>query len=192
MSVAISGARSRSQGAGPRGLAQGGFFNFIKKAVGIIPGVGPVASAALGFIGGRGGQAQQRALPPGAPRLFDNLGRPTAAGLAAGNARFQATDVVRSPGFRGAVERFLPGGRTGLEVVGGGEVGTSLACPSGFHPNKSDYYTQEGFVPEGTRCVKNRTRNFMNPRAINAAVTRISGAKRGQEVLKRITIRKKC
>lgn len=63
--------------------------------------------------------------------------------------------------------------------------GTKLACPSGFHPNKSSYFLSDGtFVPEGSKCVKNRRRNPMNPRALDRAIGRLNSAKRVQNKLK--------
>lgn len=46
-------------------------------------------------------------------------------------------------------------------------------CAKGFHPNKSDYYTAEGFVQRGTKCVKNRRRNLSNGRANTKSLRRI-------------------
>ena len=64
-------------------------------------------------------------------------------------------------------------------------AGMKLACPSGYHPNKSDYFTKsEGFIPEGTKCVKNRRRNPANPRALDRAVSRLNMAKRLQNKLR--------
>lgn len=92
---------------------------------------------------------------------------------------------VPTPGVGGAIERFLPGGATGFQPAGG--------CPAGFHPNKGGYFTQaEGFVPKGTKCVKNRRRNPLNPRALDRAIGRITSAKRASAKLGRITIRSAC
>lgn len=46
-------------------------------------------------------------------------------------------------------------------------------CPSGYHVNKTTYWTQiEGVIQAGTKCVKNRRMNPLNPRALARAVTR--------------------
>jgi hypothetical protein len=64
-------------------------------------------------------------------------------------------------------------------------TGMKLACPGGMHPNKSDYFLKDGtFVPAGTKCVKNRRRNPMNPRALDRAIGRMNGAKRLQSKLR--------
>lgn len=65
--------------------------------------------------------------------------------------------------------------------------GTRLACPAGFHPNKSDYFLRDGtFVAEGTRCVKNRRRDPLNPRALRSAIGRIDAGKQWQSKLREI------
>lgn len=92
---------------------------------------------------------------------------------------------VPAPGIRAAVERFLPGGATGMQP----EIGS----PSGYHVNKSSYWLKDGtFIPKGTRWVRNRRRNPLNPRALDRAMGRISSAKNAASKLGRITIRKKC
>jgi len=71
-------------------------------------------------------------------------------------------------------------------------AGTASGWP-GYHWNKSDYFLRSGeFVPAGSRSVKNRRRNPMNPRATSNAITRVKGAKRFAASLSNITIRKKC
>ena len=68
-------------------------------------------------------------------------------------------------------------------------------APAGYHWNKSDYFLKDGtFVPKGTKLVKNRRRNAMNPRALSRAMSRISMAKNAAKKLSRVTIRKptKC
>jgi hypothetical protein len=65
--------------------------------------------------------------------------------------------------------------------------------PSGYHWNKSDYFLMDGtFVPKGTKIVKNRRRNSLNPRALDRAIGRVSGAKKASKKLSRITIRSSC
>ena len=106
--------------------------------------------------------------------------------------RFQERfPVTRKPGARGAIERFLPGGKTGFEVA----VPTNgRACPKGFHPNKTSYFLKDGtFVPKGAKCVKNRRRNPLNPRAASRAISRLESAKKAVERLQRIQIKcKRC
>jgi hypothetical protein len=90
--------------------------------------------------------------------------------------------IVPSPGLGGYAQRLVPGGKTGYEVAG---------SVRGFHPNKSDYFLRDGtFVPKGSRLVKNRTRNPLNPRALRRAVARIDAGKAWQSKLSEIATAK--
>lgn len=71
------------------------------------------------------------------------------------------------------------------------------ACPAGMRPNKSSYFWMSPggsliFQPIGTKCVKIRRRNPLNPRAFDRALSRVGSAKRFGEKLGRVTIRSKC
>lgn len=162
MSIAIKSARMRTQGRiGPAGRGDPGLFGFLgrvaRKAVSFIPGVGPIASEVMGLAGI--GREKARALPI---QALAPTGIPIRA---------------PAPGVRAFIERGLPGGETGMETV-------SVACPSGYHANKADYYLKDGsYVAKGTRCVKNRRRNPMNPRAMSRAISRIDSGKRFQHTL---------
>lgn len=69
--------------------------------------------------------------------------------------------------------------------------GATIGCPSGYHPNKSGYFTKsEGWIPKGTKCVKNRRRNPANPRALDRAIGRLNSAKRLQSKLSGFSTRK--
>ena len=66
----------------------------------------------------------------------------------------------------------------------------AVACPAGCHPNKSDYFLKGGsFIPRGTRCVRNRRRNPLNPRALDRAISRIGSA---QNAVARLGFQKKA
>lgn len=55
-------------------------------------------------------------------------------------------------------------------------VATGEACPKGFHLNKSGYYTaREGYIAPRSKCVRNRSRNNANGRALRRAVGRLQG-----------------
>jgi hypothetical protein len=97
---------------------------------------------------------------------------------------------IPAPGIPAAVQRFIPGGQTGMmPAVATGGIGS----PAGYHVNKSDYFLMDGtFVPAGSRWVKNRQRNPLNPRAASKAISRIEQLKRATARFSRITIRKKC
>lgn len=84
---------------------------------------------------------------------------------------------VPKPGTRGRIERFLPGGETGM-----------MACASGFRPNKTSYFLKDGtHVEAGSRCVKRRQRNPLNPKAMSRAIGRIDGGKRFQNRMAQIS-----
>jgi len=94
------------------------------------------------------------------------------------------------PGFGGF-------GPTGTVVVPRGGFGVPVVqqqqlvgspgggCPSGYHPNKSDYYTSQGFIPEGSRCVRNRRRNPLNSRAARRSMSRLTSLSREMKKLER-------
>lgn len=110
---------------------------------------------------------------------------------------------VRKPGVTGAVQRFLPGGQSGWQDPTGGMTqgdinrvmamgGTTIACPKGYRPNKTSYHLKDGtYVEKGTKCVKTRRRNPLNPRANSRAMSRLNSAKNAAKDLNRVTIRKK-
>lgn len=192
------------------GTAMGdpGLFGFLGKAVKGITGL--VSKALPGPIGAAAG-AVSRVLPGtgrGTPRVVSArqagvspmLGRTAAlggAGLVAGtlggafggNGRCGPGQVrvgnrCVSPGD------VFPGGAPFISPAGPA-AGTQIACPSGFHPNKQSYRLKDGtFVPKGSKCVKNRRRNPLNPRALDRAISRVSSAKRASKKLSRITVRK--
>jgi len=53
-----------------------------------------------------------------------------------------------------------------------GTAGGACSCPSGYHPNKTT--TKMGHPP-GTTCVKNRSMNVANPRALRRSLRRVAG-----------------
>jgi hypothetical protein len=81
-------------------------------------------------------------------------------------------------------------GAPGAPSAAAAGVGTKIACPSGFHANKSGYHTMAGFVPKGSRCVRDRRRNPMNPRALDRAISRVDSGKRLQGKLATISTAK--
>lgn len=182
MSMAIKVAKGQFQG-------DPGLFSFLGKAAKKIGGAAFGLAAKVGLPGAAFGQAILRGQPKQA-RVRPGVGAaPT----------FQVPRGVEAPptffpsGARGvSAAPFLPLA-AGAAVAATNGVGTTIACPSGFHPNKSDYFLKTGeFVGEGTRCVRNRRRNPFNPRATDRAIGRIEGAKRAAKRLGRITIRKAC
>jgi len=203
-----------------------GIFGFLKGAakgaLGVasaIPGIGGFAGAArnLLFPGDARinipGASTLPSLPrggriPAAPLAMPGSGRPTGgecppwgsgrrdclAAQAAGQSRGQ----IQVPGALGAIQRFLPGGETGMmadpsqfDVTTKMLAGKSTGWP-GYHWNKSSYFLMSGeYVPAGTRAVRNRRRNPCNPRAVSRALGRVKAAKRFAKSISHVSIRKR-
>lgn len=180
-SKANAGANFSSLGTG-QFVGDPGLFGFLGKTISRIGGavlgstpIGAALGTVTGFLGGRATSPRGATQPIArTPSFF-----PTAP-------NFGPQEVVPKPGVRGAIERFLPGGSTGLVVQGG----TRMACPSGFHPNKTSYHTQAGFVQAGSKCVKNRRRNPLNPRAASRAISRLESASKATKRITQLTDRK--
>ena len=119
---------------------------------------------------------------PGGCGPLESCSGPTIAGVCLGRCVTQ--------GFNGVPFQDVPGGPgpspaaplpQAMPQVGGcppraGAV-AGVICPSGCHPNKADYFLKSGeFVPKKTRCVTNRRRNPLNPRALDRAISRLGSA----------------
>lgn len=191
MSLVIREARAASQGGGMPGEYMGdpGLFGGLAGALrGAIRG--GLAGATGGILGGRAGAMRTR--EERARMGVPTMGVPmqlAPRGRGPGRTRQQERAGVggrKRGGVTGAVQRLLPGGETGYEIA-------QVACPSGFHANKTDYFLRDGtFVPKGSKCVRNRRRNPLNPRAASRAISRIKSAKNAAKMLSNVTIRKKC
>jgi hypothetical protein len=97
-----------------------------------------------------------------------------------------STPQTRVPGWTGIGQRAIPGGATGYQVPQNGGI-----PPKGYRLNKSDYFLRDGtFVPAGSKYVKIRRRNALNPKALDRAIGRVTSAKRASKKMGRITIRK--
>ena len=147
MSLAIK--TSRAEAMGDPGLF-GAIGGATKGAIGGITG-GP-----LGIIGGaisggvRGGRGPQRRQPRAGQRPFidpvlPGIGR--RRGMGRRGFAQQQVPVRPKPGIRGGLERLIPGGATGFEVMLPGGNGMGPA-PSGFHWNKSSYFLSDGTFVE--------------------------------------------
>ena len=148
-----------------RASSQGGLSGNVQAGgfFDVLKGVGRAVTGVARFAG---------ILPQAQPRQIPRLPPPTGRSLAG------PTDFQRK------VQAVLPFGKTGLE-------GLKLACPSGFHANKSGYFLIDGsFIEKGSRCVKNRRRNPMNPRALDRAISRVDSGKSLQGKLATITTAK--
>lgn len=180
MSLSLTVARGRANGRGMPGVGDPGLFGSIGSILGKVAGV---AKRLPGPIGWAGSAVQ---------KITGALGAPKAAGPSGWEApvgfpRPQLPQVP-TPGIRGFVQRGLVGGETGYETAA-----PPIGAPSGYHVNKTAYFLKDGtYVPEGSRWVKNRHRNPLNPRAASRAIGRIEALKRATSRFSRITIRKKC
>ena len=183
-----------SQRAIPMGMPMGdpGFFGTlwggIKGAVG-----GLVTGGPLGMVGGAIGGAlgERGSVMTATPRLPTPMTLPTL---------IQAQNGVRPPsGIR--IGGMAPGGEKpyvglaygpqGQNGAQGGEWMAGKASSAGYHWNKSGYFLKDGtWIAKGTRQVKNRRRNPLNPRALDRSISRITSAKRASKKLGRISIRK--
>lgn len=171
MSLAVKAARQ--QAVGDPGLfgSIGKFLGGALKTVGGIVG-GPVGFG-LKTIGGFAGGGPQVTSP--APRMI--------TGRTVGRRGSQGPNQLFGPGVTPFVgpPRPAPAG------------GVGLACPAGFHPNKSSYFMRSGeFIAKGSKCVPSRRRNPANARANDRAIGRIESAKKMAARLGRISIRKEC
>lgn len=136
-----------------------GFFSklwkTIKKVVPVVGGF--IAGGPVGAIAAYGGtRAGGKTFPGGAPQW----GTP---GL---NVQAMAPGVGRFPVPWGGMPK-MPKGRIPVPIPipfnGGGANG--LCCPPGWHP-----------IKDGTgRCVRNRTMNICNPKALRRAIRREKG-----------------
>jgi len=199
MSLQIKASRISTQGGIPMSMVvrggDPGLFGFLGKAIGgvaklagkVLPGpIGTVAGGIGGLLAGRASTRQTPgisavATPPITRQ--DNGFRLPLPGPTSVQVRPTAV---------------LPGGRpfttTVADPMRGAPSTNGGPAPSGFHWNKSDYFLRDGtFVAKGTRLVKNRRRNPLNPRALDRALGRVGSAKKAASKLSRVTIRKaKC
>lgn len=168
MSLAMKRARFATQGGLSGNVQAGGFGSFFgglaEAAAGTLPVVGPGITAAINLTRRRGSAGgAKKPGPPGLTLPGFTPGEPTRLS----QQRFNQRQQVASTNGQAAV-----------------------ACPSGFHPNRSSYFTLAGFVPKGTRCVKNRRRNPMNAQALDRAIRRVDAGKGLQGKLAEITTKK--
>jgi hypothetical protein len=166
-----------------------GIFGFLGKALRTVTGIaskvlpGPLGALAGGVssaLGGVSGQQQAAvsatpALPPLVSPVYRNI---------------QEVQRIPEPGLPATIQRWIPGGETGFSETEE-EMRAGRGSRPGFHWNKSGYFLKTGeYIRPGTKEVRNRRRNSLNPRALDRALGRVTGAKRASKKLARVTIRK--
>lgn len=87
-----------------------------------------------------------------------------------GGAIGTSIPITRVPGVTGILQRAAPFGATGYQVELGGP---GMGAPSGYHLNKTGYWTSQGYVPPKSKYVRNRSRNVSNGRANMRALRRL-------------------
>jgi hypothetical protein len=113
-------------------------------------------------------------------RRFAGPAIASAAGVIAAGRIAPGAGVPRLPvplpgGARLDIGSLLPGGKPAF-IPGGGGIDV---IPRGYRLNKSSYFLKSGqFVPEGTRLVRVRRRNFANGRALRRSIGRVQGFER--------------
>ena len=136
-----------------------GFFDVFKRIGGaVLKGALGIPGAVIGEVISGGGRQQPPVFVPprGAPAI--TAGTALKFGVAAGGA---------AAGFAAA--------RNGAVV-----------CPSGYHLNRSSYFLRDGtFVPEGTRMVRNRSRNPYNKKAATKASGRLKALGTGMKTIRK-------
>jgi len=154
-----------------------GLFKFIgsvaKKAAGVLGKVvglspaGTIAKTGIGIVAGAIGSGGFR--PPTSPGM-------SIIPFAPPDVPKSMPGSVPQPGFRGAVERFLPGGESGYQ-----------GAPAGYHVNKAykryliakamGKDVQDPFSEPRARnaIVRNRRMNIANGRALSHAIRRAQG-----------------
>jgi len=110
-------------------------------------------------------------------RMTTTIGRGAGTGLAIAGASQLLPTVPLPFGFQMHPGKMFPGGAPGItrRQPAPGQM-QQLCCPSGFHPNKqtSNARATMGAAP-GTICVRNRSMNVANPRALRRGLRRVAG-----------------
>lgn len=143
-------------------LARGGFTDVLKKVAGVavsaLPGpVGTIVRAGANII------SPSRASVP-APTAIPN---PVDTSTSFTGIRTPLVSIGRETTMRQSI--YAQGVSVGTPTGADG-------CPKGYHRNRTGYFTKgDGYVAPGTKCVRNRTRNIANGRALRRAISRASG-----------------
>ena len=187
MGVMPGAGSQRSIPMGNGYMGDPGFFGTlwggIKGAVG-----GLVTGGPLGMVGGAlaGALGEKESVMTATPRL------PAPMTLPPMIRNIQSVqNGPRPPTWQEKAQMIVPGGRTGYEGMQEEEYRAGKASSMGYHWNKAGYFLKDGsWIAKGTKEVRNRRRNPLNPRALDRSISRITSAKRASKKLSRITVRK--
>ncbi len=157
---------------------------------GLFSTLGGLAAKGIGF-------AQQMGVLPGGGPGGGPMIQPPRIGMDINPPMFGMPGTGLTATLPGGLELGMGIGEipeaVGLLTPGPNGAGQGNVAPGGWHWNKAGYFLKSGqFVPKGTKLVKNRRRNPLNPRALDRAMWRITSAKGAASKLGRITIRKAC
>lgn len=197
MSIAMSMSRAtmirRGSVRGDPGL--GSILKGIGKVAGgfLVGGpVGALAGAASALAPALGGGTQQQ-LPPVVQQFLPQQVQPLSVGPQGGG--FGIGGTITIPGV-GTISGGTGVGVSGFGPGNIGAVGTPGACVPGMKGvrlNKTGYHLKNGtYIAPGTKCVRVRRRNPLNPRALSKAMSRVVSAKKAASTLNRISIRSGC
>lgn len=154
-----------------------GLWSVLKKGLKVAAGVGSsLLGIPMGAALGAGTAVAKRATQKWGPAVPFGAGAAGAAVAPSLAQRFQiplpGPNVLRPfAALPGGAPLIGPG--TAMQAANGGGC---ITCPSGFHANKSTSTAQATFgAPPGSICVRNRSMNVANPRALRRGLRRVSG-----------------
>lgn len=167
----------------PRGMPSGdpGIFGDIWGGI-----KGAIGGAVKGFIG-TPTPTSPAATSPFLPPMVMPIQQAPTYPAPNGNMR---PPQIKEPGIVAWGERLIPGGQTGM--MDDPRYRAGKPSQSGWHWNKSGYFLKSGeYVEAGTKQVRNRKMNPLNPSAVKSSIRRLGRAKTAAKDINRITIRKK-
>lgn len=159
------GTVAKTVGGALSGTSSGGFSGQY------LPGV-LKASTPLALPGGKAIQ------DPGKPSIFTQ-----------GLPSIDSVKVTQSGAGLGPLGGFI-GSQTATFYPTTQNGASCGASQRGTHLNRTGYFLKNGqYVAPGTKCVANRRRNPLNPRALSRAMSRLSSAKKAVKALDRFEIK---
>ena len=187
MSLSLKVGRANSGGRGRPGTGDPGVFGFLGGALKRVTGITKAVPGPIGWASGAVSKVLSQ--PRSARSIAGYRPQQQTEGIVGIAQRMIPELAGRAvPGIVGMAQRMIPGGATGYQPAV-----PEIGAPAGYHVNKTEYFLKDGTrVEAGTRWVKNRKRNPLNPRAASKAIGRIESLKKATARFSRITIRKKC